>query len=103
MLKVTISNIDGSFVAIFDFAVHRKRDAVEALLASLVKDHGFFPENEIHSEFPDLCEKKEGQYGILAMPGEVDNPQEFFYMTHRQNTFEIYVESYGLGSVISDR
>ena len=98
MLKVTIVNIDGPFIAVFDH--DDKPKAVEAVLASLIADHGFFADNRIVpiAEF-DFTPAYDGAYGVLLMEGEeVDE-----WQINGENTYWIYVTEYKSGTVISAR
>jgi len=98
MLLVTIENIDRSFMAIHegDMAVPSdKQKAAEATLASLIAEHGFFPEDRVVTEFPRDFTPDEKVYGFVMMP------QDDEYETlDDENTYWVSVKPCEFGSII---
>lgn len=102
LLKVTIANIDGPFVWLFDS--DDKRVCVRRALDDLIANHGFFKDNLIldRDKFPSIPEwvEPENVFGILLMPGE---EEDLDYLLDNENTYWIYVEEYEPGTCITDR
>lgn len=92
MIKVTVCNIDNTYVGIFDEADAQK--AIDKALADLIKNQGFFEDNVFVGRFIEGM--PETFRGIIALAEDV----EYGDLWRFDETYKIYVEPYELGSMI---
>lgn len=99
MLLVTIANIDSTYCAVFD--TDNAHEAVNLLTESLIKDHGFFEGNYAYpmKRRDNPPQDQESFYGILLMPGEREELDD--HKIEDENTYNIFVELYEFGGIIS--
>lgn len=94
LLKVTIVNIDLSFVWLFDSI--DKRKCARKALDDLIANDGFFNDNLIFTQFPDgFSPPVDNAFGILLLPGDEE------YLDHKLNsedTYWITIEEYEVGT-----
>ena len=99
LLKVTIENIDRSFMWLFD-AAEGKNKCIRRALDELIAEHGFFPENEVCTRFPAHFTPSYETYGILTMPGEQLDLED---KVDDVGTYWVLCEDYKVGTLLQAR